>query len=350
LRAIAALAVVWHHIQTEMAISLGTPQFGYAGRAGVDIFFVISGFIMFHTTQDGGRTTLQFWRDRVIRIAPMYWLATLAAATLFWLGIHPGDIKALSPVDVVEDMLFIPHYSSSLDVYPTLDVGWTLNYEMFFYFLFGLTFFLKSQPRALAMLAVIFLGGAALVHFNAPMPHAFTAWLEPITLEFVAGGALALLYRRQLSAPAGVQKAIGVLLVVAGFAAAGWFGFADGKDINWFYERRALEFGIPSVCIVAGALLLERNGMVIRSPFMLMLGAASYAIYLVHHVIVQYMLRVLAAVAPDAPAVLLVTAGLVIFALATAAGIAAHFGVEKPITRVLKRLTPNSIAASSVQA
>jgi exopolysaccharide production protein ExoZ len=338
LRALAALAVVWHHLQTEMAAGLGWPHLGFAGRAGVDVFFVISGFIMFHTTQDHSRSTLDFWKDRVIRIAPLYWLATLAATSLFWLGVHPGDIKALSVTDVIEDMLFLPHYRADLDTYPALDVGWTLNYEMFFYFLFGLTFFLKSQAKALAALTAVFIAGAVAVHFHAPMPHAVSVWLEPITLEFAAGGALALLYRRNFSVSAGTQRIAGLALLFVGFAALGWFGVRDGEYMSWFYELRALEFGIPATLIVAGALLLERSGSVARSPFLLLLGGASYAIYLVHHVIVEYLVKAAAAVLPVPGAgPILVPVAIAMFVLAAGAGIAAHLWIEKPITRLLKR-------------
>ncbi len=337
LRAIAALAVVWHHLQTQMNLHMGTPHLGYVGRAGVDVFFVISGFIMFHTTQAGDRTTLDFWKDRLIRIAPMYWLATLVVAALFWLGIHPGDVRALSVTDVIEDMLFVPHYRADLDTYPVLDVGWTLDYEMFFYFLFGLTFFLKSQARALAVLVLVFAAGALLDHFHAPLPHAATTYLQPLTLEFAAGGALALLYRREFLISAQMQRLAGIAMLIVGLAVLFRNGFQDGEYVTWNFELRAWTFGIPATMIVAGALMLEQGGAVARSSFLMLLGAASYSIYLVHHVVIQYLARAGAGLPPDASGLALLAVGAGMFVIAAAVGVAAHLWIEKPMTRLLKR-------------
>lgn len=338
LRAIAALAVVWHHLQTQMSLYLGMPHLGYVGRAGVDVFFVISGFIMFHTTRDGERTTTEFWTDRITRIVPAYWLLTFVAAGLFWLGVHPGDVTSLSAADVAEDMLFLPHYRADGDIYPVLDVGWTLNFEMFFYALFGLSFFLKSQARSLAALTGVFLLGAVLVHFHTPLPTPVTMWLQPITLEFVAGGALAMLYPRmaRLSRNASRSAGAGALIVGAVAILAG--GLAFGKDLSWNYELRVVTFGLPALLIVAGALLLEHAGLTVRSRLLLLLGAASYSIYLVHHIVVQYLVRLAGGVAPNPSAPALAIEGAVIFVAAAAIGIAIHTWVEKPLSRWLRHI------------
>jgi exopolysaccharide production protein ExoZ len=337
LRALAALAVVWHHLQTQMSLYLGMPHLGYVGRAGVDVFFVISGFIMFHTTRDGERATTDFWSDRIARIVPAYWLLTVFAAALFWFGLHPGDIKGLSATDVAEDMLFLPHFRADGDAYPVLDVGWTLNFEMFFYALFGLSFFLKSQGKSLAVLTGVFLLGAALVHLHAPLPNTVTALLQPITLEFAAGGALALLYPRAQALSRTTAIGVGTAAFGVGLVAILVGGTLFGKDVSWNYELRAMIFGLPATLIVAGALMLETANVTVQSRLLLLLGAASYSIYLVHHLAVQFMVRLAGGVSPHPSLPALLAEGAAIFAVAVLAGIAVHMWIEQPASRWLRR-------------
>jgi exopolysaccharide production protein ExoZ len=322
-----------------MNLYLGIPHLGYVGRAGVDVFFVISGFIMFHTTRDGERTTAEFWTDRITRIVPAYWLLTLLAAALFWFGLNPGDVKGLSATDVAEDLLFLPHFRADGDAYPVLDVGWTLNFEMFFYALFGLTFFLKSQAKSLAVLTGVFLLGAALVHVHAPLPNTLKAWLQPITLEFAAGGALALLYPRLQAWTRQTSLRGGSAALVLGVAAILVGGVLFGKDVSWNYELRALTFGLPATLVVAGALMLETANVAVQSRLLLRLGAASYAIYLVHHLVVQFLVRLAGGVSAHPTPGAAIVEGIAIFLAAIIAGIAVHMWIEQPASRWLRRRT-----------
>jgi peptidoglycan/LPS O-acetylase OafA/YrhL len=253
-------------------------------------------------------------------------------------------VKALSATDVVEDLLFVPHFRADADTYPVLDVGWTLDFEMFFYFLFGLTFFLKSQAQALGALVLIFVAGALLDHFHAPLPHAAETYFQPLTLEFAAGGALALLYRREFLLPARAHRLAGLALLAAGLALLAWNGLKDGEFVSWNFELRAQTFGVPATMIVAGALMLELGGLAARSSFLMLLGAASYSIYLVHHIVVQYLARAGAVLLPDASAPVLIAAGAAMFVVAASVGVAAHLWIEKPITRMLKRPRGNRTA------
>jgi exopolysaccharide production protein ExoZ len=332
LRCFAALAVVWHHLQTRLHLDLGAPAMGFAGRAGVDVFFVISGFIMFHTTRNGDRTVSQFWTDRVIRIAPMYWLATWAVIVLFWLGLQPIGVRAINGGDIVTDMLFLPNYRADGDPYPILDVGWTLNYEMYFYALFGLTFFLRSQVLALAALTGWFVLTALVHMFGPELPHALDFYFEPITLEFAAGGLLALLYRREDPVARAAARYLGFALLAAGIVMMLSSALIWGEYVNWNATLRTLAFGGPAVVIVAGALLLERSGVVWRSPTLLLLGAASYSIYLTHQLALQYTIAPIAALYPSPDAAGFIVIGIAAFTLATIAGVALHLWIEKPVT------------------
>jgi exopolysaccharide production protein ExoZ len=315
------------------------PPFGtlWVGRAGVDVFFVISGFIMFHTTRNLDRTTLQFWTDRIIRIGPVYWIATLPVIVLFLLGLPDGGVVAVTPEAVLQDVLFIPHIRGDGDVHPLLNVGWTLTYEMFFYALFGATFFLRSQVKSLIALTSLFIGGYVLELLFPSLPHALAWYFQPITLEFAAGGLLALLYRRAQSLPKTIAQIAGLAMMVGGvialFVAAAWGGEPMGEPTAF----RTLMYGPPAVAIVGGALLLEKAGFVFSSRTLLRLGDASYSIYLAHTLVLVYVALAYKTWFLDSKGATAIAAVLAI-ALATLVGLLMHHRLEKPLTAWLKTL------------
>lgn len=341
LRAFAAMAVVWHHLETRLNSEMGGPHLGFTGMAGVDVFFVISGFIMFHTTQDGAKSAPQFWLDRLIRIAPLYWIATTLVIVLFFLGSQPDGARAISLEDAAAAYAFLPDMRADGYPYPVLDVGWTLVFEAWFYLLFGLTFWMRSQKRALAALVLLFSAGA-IVHALVPgLPVELEYWTRPITLEFAAGGFLALALRSPKLAAMSPRllRWAGWLLLMLGVVGILTVGWRMGWRFNQDFGLRLIGFGAPSVAIVAGALLLERSGMVWRSRTLLLLGASSYAIYIFH----QFVVAIAEAIAGKLVAHLDLRADLLIIACAMPAaavtGIVIHRGLEQPLTRRLKSLT-----------
>lgn len=337
LRAFAALAVTFRHT----LMWFGTdPGWGllHVGRAGVDVFFVISGFIMFHTTQTQERTMVQFWTDRVIRIVPIYWLLTFFTIGLYLAGLPAADIQHLEFNDVPLAMAFVPNVRGDEYPVPILAAGWTLTFEMYFYALFGLTFFLRSQTKALFALTVFFLG-VFLFSTQVNLPFTLSYWFQPITLEFAAGGLLALFYRGLTIPPRLPAKAAGYGLIVVGvialLIAAAIFKDATSEPT----PLRTLVYGPPAVMIVAGALLLERAGVIWKSRTLLLLGAASYSIYLIHTPILEYASLLWKSLPPApqpfAPVVMLLSHAAA-FAAAALAGLALYFAFEKPIYAFLK--------------
>ena len=135
LRAVAALMVVFHHIINAKPW-LFNPLENYPSLAtGVDIFFVISGFIMYVAARN--EAPLEFLKKRIIRIVPLYWVATLA----FVIVKTKLHIFSLTPEDwlhIAKSLAFIPHHDPTNPgkIWPYLIQGWTLNYEMFFYLIF----------------------------------------------------------------------------------------------------------------------------------------------------------------------------------------------------------------------
>lgn len=315
LRALAALGVVVFHALES------TPYKFHIGQAGVDVFFVVSGFIM--TILMLGREDdprLFLWR-RLVRIAPLYWAVTFAALAVSW--IKPNFFYRFdgSLENTLLSLLFVPHASAD-GVAPVLWQGWTLEYEMFFYGLCALCLLAPAGRRLMllgAALGALTLAGAALP-VGGPAGAVYT---NPLLLEFAAGVALATAWRRGLMA----RPLLGAAALIAGLGAfvAHHFGILPVSGL------RALDWGLPALLTVAGAVSLEAAGRVPRSRASLLLGDASYSLYLTHGFVVSALVWT----APAAPVWLKASAAAV---LSAAAAIACYLVFERPTTQALKRL------------
>jgi exopolysaccharide production protein ExoZ len=161
LRAVAALAITVHHAMHEADLAArksgGTFdwQFRLPLEAGVDLFFVISGFVMVHASRHmfGTPTSIMpFLRRRLARIAPIYWLTTLLFLMLSYSGLSPATRPFPTADEIAATFLFIPYARPDGYIQPVYGLGWTLNYEMFFYLLFAL---LLPWPREKAVPALV---------------------------------------------------------------------------------------------------------------------------------------------------------------------------------------------------
>ena len=141
LRAIAALSVALFHACQWSQIDFGI------GAAGVDLFFVISGFVMWTVTAGREAAPLTFLRRRVIRVAPLYWIVTLAlvAGAL----VFPQRFPEVEPRadHILLSLAFIQHMNPAGQPFPILAPGWTLNYEAVFYLVFASTLILPVRRR-----------------------------------------------------------------------------------------------------------------------------------------------------------------------------------------------------------
>src|SRR5690606_11277040 len=205
LRAFAALAVVVYHAEydAEAVAARAGLVFEHSEllpwMAGVDVFFVISGFIMVHASDElfgmSGAASL-FLTRRLIRIVPLYWAATiLFLATLVLL---PSTLNKAAPNlwQVVASFFFVPVERSDGLIRPAFSLGWTLNYEMFFYALFATAIMLRraiAVATVTAVLVLLVLIGEAVHQTGLAPPAALEFWSDPIVLEFAFGMGLALL-------------------------------------------------------------------------------------------------------------------------------------------------------------
>ena len=209
LRGIAAIMVVWYHAAEQVP---GVSQFfssGY-GASGVDLFFVISGFIMVTTTSRNPPTPGEFMRRRIIRVVPLYWLLTFAMVALALCLPRLFRTLIVEPGTLVESLLFIPHFSTSFPsmVWPLLVPGWTLNFEMFFYAVFALSLFLPARARLPALAATFgVLVGIGLL--CGPFDSAAArVYFSPLLIEFVAGAAIGTWWQQRRPMPGTVMSAL----------------------------------------------------------------------------------------------------------------------------------------------
>lgn len=318
LRALAALAVLLHH-----AVGHLSPGGFDVGAAGVDVFFVISGFIMAGTVIHRTPTAGTFLWQRAVRIIPLYWAVTVAIVLL--VVAFPSAFRQFTwDWDrLAASLLFIPHLDPAGQPWPLVVPGWTLNYEMFFYVLVGLALLLPERwrlPSLFGTLVGLVLAGLVL----APTHVIARTWTDARLLEFVAGGAIALWHARgRLPGP---RLATALLLgSLACFAAVEEAGYGQ-------YEWPLLLVMLPATAMVLGALALEPQLRRMRGlgPLRL-LGDASYSIYLTHTLVVS---AVALAIGTDRVAWYMAAT----LALSCGIGLACFYLFERPATRLLRDL------------
>lgn len=320
LRAGAALAVVFFH-----ANSISQEYFGNSwcrfGAAGVDVFFVVSGLIMW-LTASGQNSPVEFMRNRIIRIVPLYWGMTLLLFAGWTLA------KTAPPfADLLKSLLFVPHVSMRTgEINPLLIVGWTLNFEMFFYAVFAAVLCFNKRwrgPLLFAALISMVSAGLFLLPAAGPVQTVYTA---PLLIEFVMGCLIGILFQRRLMPRRFVGASIGLVGIILLIGADG--SAADLGAARLFY------WGLPAFLIVIGTISFEPVKK--RQSILMLLGAASYSIYLVHTTVIAFFKDLFVAVA--GPAVTNVSAFIFVASVVSVCvGIFVYSSVESPVHALLKK-------------
>lgn len=319
LRALAALLVVFAHFEYVKPV---------VGSCGVDIFFVISGFIMAYIVN---KSADSFLYRRIIRIIPLYYAVTFFTAGLYL--VKPSWFRnvVFTPEALVKSLLFIPYQIKNSG--PILTLGWTLNYEMFFYLC--IAFFSRLWGGRKGIIACfialsLFVLVSYLITWDS---YAMRTWGNRIIMEFVGGGILYYVWKNQLST---AHQAIKNALVFVGLAAFVFLLYAEytyGTS-----SQRFLLFGIPAFFIACGFLMLEsrissKNRL---HSLLVLLGDSSYAIYLIHPFVIYAVQRLIyVRISPFGPVQEFF--GL-IFAMAAVClvGVVVHKSFEIPVIQFLK--------------
>lgn len=314
LRAIAALLVVLHHaFQRGNAVGLTDMQFEF-GAWGVDLFFVISGFVMAKGVEgrQGVQAALGFIGRRLARVVPLYWAATLLLTVVYFALPHLFGTFTISLWDLPRSLLFWPYEDGRGFVRPIVSQGWTLIFEMFFYALVCLGLLL-GRGKAMRMTTMLIIGLIA-VGCLFPMNGIKTPFLmSGILVEFLFGALVfhLLPYAQQLT------LGLRVALIVTGIVFSYYF-----TDLLSLGPMRGLAGGTGAFFVVYGA----AGGGDGRLPSLLtLLGDASYAIYLFHGIGFSLTGKLIGVASWSSPllGVLALTLG------GAGCGIAAHLLVEK---------------------
>ena len=312
LRAVAALSVALFHACQWSQIDFSI------GAAGVDLFFVISGFVMWTVTTGRDAGPLDFIRRRLIRVAPLYWLVTLAlvAGALVFPQRFP-DVEPRAD-HVLLSLAFIQHMNPDGQPFPILTPGWTLNYEAVFYLVFASCLVLPVRRRLAALtMALTLLSLAGFV-----WPPGYVMLLNPMFLQFLAGVWLARLAQEGLLP----ERAVGWLLLALGLGLflLLWLSAID-PDL-W----RPMIWGVPATLVVAGAVSIEADGGWPRWSWLGALGDASYSLYLTHTLTIGALAMTIGAWNPPVFVPLAMLVG-------TAGGLACFQWIEKPLLSLLRR-------------
>lgn len=331
-RGIAAFMVVAFHllpIEAKYGLPAMLPGAFYFGQLGVDVFFVISGFVMVLTTTNAhgslGKSG-QFIARRAARIYPLYWFYLLLLLPVFIVAPTMINASQGSEVDIVRSFLLFPDTHL-----PLLAVGWSLIYEVWFYLVFAVLLLAPLQvlPALLAAWAAVIVAASG-VAMHSPVTGVI---FGPYGLQFIAGAAGCLIMRR-LSPAFGVPLALlgGILLVSVLYA---WPTVPDSVTIY-----RAALIGIPVSMILTGASAAEVEGRISGAPWLKWAGDASYSIYLSHVLVLSVAGRVFAhipgAAGTDAAGAIAFWAACVL--LVTAGGIVSYRFIERPLITLARNL------------
>lgn len=289
LRSVAVVLVAWLHAGQEV----GQSRLPHFWAFGIDIFFIISGFIIssvvLRTKEKAGpRAMWRFLKRRLIRIFPIYWFfCILASARL----IHGHGFSLAT---------FFPGYFLLPNLYPqhplVVAFSWTMIFEMFFYYSLAAALLVTVKhavPLVIAVFAVLVVVG----HFVGIQRPTWIIVANPMVLEFVIGAVLALIFIRF-----GQQKRLGIAMVALGAAGALYLrahplqGGALGIDVvlvSVQMMRRVLTWGMAAALLVGGVIFWSPSTHSPVSKLAVILGNASYSTYLASALLIELAVRLM---------------------------------------------------------
>ncbi len=340
-RAIAAVLVVLHHngnsifaVDRYWGRDLLHGLFDF-GSAGVEFFFVLSGFIIFHVHwRDLGQPGrfLSYARKRFLRIYPIYWLVLLPLALAYLRNPAAGPDQALDPALLYSSILLV-HFNYDY-AFSILPVAWTLYHEILFYVVFAVLIF--SRRIGLALLAawlaasLVMLVPGLVARFDPLFLWMALFYFSPMHILFALGmGVCWIIHRGRVPAP--------WLLAVGGAL----LFLATGLEFDYLQlltpNVRTLLYGLGSALALAGAVELERQGRVAVPRFAQLVGDASYSIYLIHLPTLSILAKLLTR--PGLKESIPIGLAYVLLpGLAIGTGILLHLWVEKPMLARLNAL------------
>lgn len=300
-----------------MEVSLGHSALPWT--RGVDIFFVISGFIVTLSASRFAEQPVAFLWRRFLRVAPLYYLFTTLMVVVVVAMPHGAKDTGFEPGQIMASYLFWPWERADGRIAPVLSLGWTLNYEMFFYVLFA---FALLTRRSLSTLAGLLFAWVILGLFWPKAPVAIGFWTNPLILEFLFGMALARMWQRGM-----VRPDIGLALLAMGGGLALMVAL-HGTDLPRFVAA-----GLPAMLIVAGGTLFCPASSCVTWKGRI-LGDASFALYLSHRFVLRALTLILIPVLPATLGGALIFAAIAV-AAALVVSVFVHRLIELPLLATL---------------
>lgn len=319
LRFVAAFAVVLFHIGSGYQVHFENHINIFSfGAAGVDVFFVLSGFIIAMTTKPA-RGAWYFCRRRLVRVAPLYWILTFGIALI---GIMLPSLLNSTVVTLeyfLKSLFFIPYERPDGAVQPLLFLGWTLNYEMFFYAIYAACLLAGWRSPLAPVAVVVFLVAAGqIISFDNVMWRFYS---NPIIIEFAIGVGIYFLY---LNNQVWLKGKAAILASAALFFYISFFLFPSAP---WL-----LASALPAALLVVAFIsFTPKNSRWIG--FLVLLGNASYSLYLSH----PYIIQIFSKFAPaESPVLFQIILGTISAISCIIFSIAIYKTIEIPLQRYIK--------------
>jgi peptidoglycan/LPS O-acetylase OafA/YrhL len=290
LRGIAALMVVWAHIKFPLdklcpgADRYPLVQTGH-GAMGVDLFFIISGYVICLAASKRHHHPYEFLLARIARVSPLY----LVYVLLFLLAKELFHGASDSLRSIWNGIFYLPLFDWKEYSQPPGGVGWSLSFELWFYLVFALLLHLGTPKKVAFFLPIIFSVGAVLMipyHGDWYFPRFM---FHPFVLEFAFGCVVFNTQRLVTRNLSWFLLAAGILYMIAFSRHAGLLPLhplllSDRLDLAW---QRVLLWGFPSALIVAGLVGLERNDIYTLPQGLVWVGGISYSLYLSHQLTME---------------------------------------------------------------
>ena len=314
LRFLAAFSVMMVHL----------PLFGF-GAWGVDIFFVISGFIMMYVTESNERN---FLVKRIIRIVPLYWMLTLGVFSIAIFFPNLLNNTSANLEHLIKSLFFIPFDKNGTGHFPILFLGWTLNFEIIFYLLFSISLFVSKRNRLIlcSALIILFLFSNFLL---SKKNFIFSTYYEFIFLEFIFGMVAFIIwnkFKNKITNSFFNHFIFFLIIFVVAIILS---------NLNFI---RVIHYGIFSFALLIYFLFFLNN---LKFPKTLVsLGDASYCMYLLHPYIVQFFYKIFKLNSYNFLIQSVFT--LIIIILVCLTSILIYNFIEKPINKNLRKKLINT--------
>lgn len=360
LRGLAALMVVFGHYCGYLNGVYSDPNLGpklFPNAAfSVDVFFIISGFIMVYSTNRIlKRPVLDFFIKRAFRIYPVYYLVLSLTILLYYIDYNSwsffGDIASIHTI--IKSFLLIP-----LDIsaqapfygYSLVQTAWTLSYEIYFYIVFGLSMMMSVKYRSIICITII-ITLCILIQFtltNNVTTYPYDATFNrqsilsnilfisnPIVLDFIVGVIIGEIY---LKTKDNFWNKTGVYYIALGmvvFSANAWLStFGSGHGLFW---KNGILSGGVSAFLFCGLLYIDKYHKLKLPTWVYYFGAISYSLYIVHiplQIIFEKLQLHLMAIPLDNGFVKFIS--MIVFAIYVSAIL--HRFVEKPFIKISRKL------------